>query len=119
MKKYMLPIVALCILTGCFATVAWSADPCGPRGCIPDRCIPPESIGSVSVPFDVPIWPTLLKTEFHIMPWLSFGKASVCIPCTSKAVEFPAPCLSLKPIPMWIPWFRPLDAECKGACPVR
>ncbi len=85
------------------------------RPCYPDRPIPPETVGPISVPFDIPIWPTLLKTEFHVLPWISLGKASVCIPGTCKAVEFPAPCLSLKPIPIWIPWLRPLDVECKDS----
>ncbi len=107
-------VAALLILP----TLSFSAG-CGPRPCVPDRPVPPESVGSVSVPFDVPIWPTLIKTEFHILPWISFGKASVCIPGTSKAFEFPAPCLSLKPIPVWFPWLRPLDVDCAptGACP--
>jgi len=86
----------------------------GPGVCLPDQPIPPESIGPVPIPFDVPIWPTLVKTEFHILPWLTFGKASICIPGMSKALELPAPCLSLKPIPVWFPWLRPLDVEC---CP--
>jgi hypothetical protein len=85
------------------------------RQCLPDRPIPPETVGPISVPFDLPIWPTLLKTEFHVLPWISMGKASVCLPGTCKAIEFPAPCLSLKPIPIWIPWLRPLDVECKDS----
>ena len=91
----------------------------GFRPCIPDRPVPPESVGPIGLPFDIPIWPTLLKTEFHILPWVSFGKASVCIPGTCKSVEIPAPCLSLKPIPIWIPWLRPLDVDCKdnSLCP--
>ncbi|MEW6351273.1 MAG: hypothetical protein AB1646_19640 [Thermodesulfobacteriota bacterium] len=82
------------------------------RPCYPDRPVPPETLGGISVPFEFPIWPTLLKTEFHILPWVSFGRASVCIPGTCKAIEFPAPSLSLKPVPIWIPWLRPLDVEC-------
>jgi len=87
----------------------------GARPCYPDRPIPPETVGPISIPFDLPVWPTLLKTEFHIFPWISLGKASVCIPGTCKAIEFPAPCLSLKPIPVWFPWLRPLDVECKDS----
>jgi len=91
----------------------------GPRPCPPERPIPPESVGSIGLPFDIPIWPTLLKTEFHVLPWVSLGRASVCIPGTCWAVEFPAPCLSLKPIPVWIPWLRPLDVDCTSSklCP--
>jgi len=106
----MLVIAALVLVTA--PPVLLAAD-CGPRPCLQDIPIPPGSIGPVSVPFDVPIWPTLLKTEFHILPWVSFGRASICIPGTACALEIPAPCLSLKPIPIWIPWLRPLDAECK------
>lgn len=82
------------------------------RPCVPDLPVPPESVGAVSVPFDVPIWPTIVKTEFNILPWVSFGKASICIPGTCTAIEVPAPCFSLKPIPVWFPWLRPLDVEC-------
>jgi hypothetical protein len=103
-------IVALTLFTVPIAAIA--AD-CGPRPCPPDPGIPPESIGGVGIPFDVPIWPVLLKTEFHILPWVKLGKASVCIPGTSKAIEFTCPNFSLKPIPIWIPWLRPLDVECK------
>jgi len=92
-----------------------SAQNCGPRPCVPDRPIPPESVGSIGLPFDIPIWPTLLKTEFNILPWVSLGKVSVCIPGTGKSVEFTAPCLSLKAIPVWIPWLRPVDAECQDS----
>ncbi len=104
----------LVVVLACFTlnSLCFGAD-CGGRPCYPDRPIPPESVGPMSLPFDVPIWPTLIKTEFHILPWISLGKASVCIPGTSKAIEFPAPCLSLKPIPFWLPWLRPIDAECK------
>jgi hypothetical protein len=68
-------------------------------------------VGSIGVPFDVPIWPTLLKTEFNILPWVNFGVATVCLPY-GKSFQIPAPCFSLKPIPIWIPWLRPLDTEC-------
>jgi hypothetical protein len=88
---------------------------CGPRPCLPDRPIPPESVGPMSIPFDLPVWPTILKTEFHVLPWVNLGTASVCLPYTAWAIEFPAPCFSLKPIPVWIPWLRPLDAECKDS----
>jgi hypothetical protein len=102
-------------------TVPLAAFAGGPssRVCVPDRPIPPESVGPIGIPFDVPIWPTLLKTEFNILPWVSLGKASVCIPGTGASVEFPAPCFSLKPIPIWIPWLRPLDVECRDPklCP--
>lgn len=91
-----------------------SADQCGPRVCLPERPIPPESIGPIPIPFDLPIVPTLVKTEFHILPWISFGKASICLPYACKPVEFPAPCLSLKPVPFWFPWLRPFDAECSS-----
>jgi hypothetical protein len=91
----------------------------GPQPCPPERPIPPESVGSIGLPFDVPIWPTLLKTEFHVLPWVTVGKASVCVPGTCWAVEFPAPCFSLKAIPVWIPWLRPLDVDCRDSkyCP--
>jgi hypothetical protein len=92
------------------------AQECGARPCLPDRPIPPESVGPIGLPFDVPIWPTLLKTEFHIMPWISLGKVSVCLPGSCKAIEFTAPCFSLKAIPVWIPWLRPLDVDCKDNC---
>lgn len=85
--------------------------------CIPDPPVPPETVGPISMPFDVPIWPTIVKTEFNILPWVSFGKATICIPGTCKAIQLPAPCLSLKPIPVWFPWLRPLDIDCsEPAC---
>jgi hypothetical protein len=91
-------------------------DDCSPsRPCLPDRPVPPETIGCLSLPFDIPIWPTLIKTEFHILPWLSLSKVSVCLPGSCKAIEFRVPCPSLKPIPVWFPWLRPLDAECKNS----
>lgn len=105
----LMVILALC----CFslsANVLAADSP--PRPCPPERCIPPESVGEVGIPFDVPIWPTLLKTEFNVLPWVSWGKASVCIPGTCKALEFSCPKFSLKSIPVWIPWLRPLDVEC-------
>lgn len=101
----MITIVLVLALT---ASIAGAGSP-GP--CIPERPIPPESVGSIGVPFDVPIWPTLLKTEFNILPWVNFGMATVCLPYTGKSFQIPAPCFSLKPIPVWIPWLRPLDAE--------
>lgn len=91
------------------------ADNCQPRHCIPDRPVPPETIGGLAIPFDLPIWPTMIKTEFHILPWVTLSKVSVCLPGSCKAIEFRAPCLSLKPIPVWFPWLRPLDAECKDS----
>jgi hypothetical protein len=91
----------------------------GPSQCLPDRPIPPETVGSMSLPFDVPVWPTLVKTEFHILPWVSLSKAQVCIPWTGKAIQFTAPCLSLKPIPVWFPWLRPIDAECGNCEPAK
>lgn len=100
-------VSALVIGAAAFA----SAGAPGPRPCLPDPPIPPESVGSISLPFDVPIWPTLVKTEFHILPWISFGKASVCLPGTCRSIEFPTPSLSLKPVPVWFPWLRPVDAE--------
>ena len=85
--------------------------------CLPDMPVPADTVGPVSLPFDIPIWPTIVKTEFNILPWVSFGKASICIPGTCKAVVVPAPCFSLKPIPVWFPWLRPLDVECsKPSC---
>lgn len=102
------------ILVGAFVLGSVALSPAGapgPRPCLTDPPTPPESVGSLSLPFDVPIWPTIVKTEFHILPWISFGKASVCIPGTCKSVEFPAPSLSLKPIPVWFPWLRPVDSE--------
>jgi hypothetical protein len=110
-------LLVLSLLLLVVASSSYAGDPYA--RCAPDRPIPPESVGPVSVPFDLPIWPTLIKTEFHILPWVSFGKASVCLP-GGKHVEVPAPCLSLKPVPVWFPWLRPLDVECKdnGACTV-
>ncbi|MDD3471752.1 MAG: hypothetical protein PHS86_03125 [Syntrophaceae bacterium] len=86
-----------------------------PRPCLPDKPLPPETVGPMAIPFDLPVWPTLIKTEFHILPWVSLGTFSVCLPGCSQAYEFKAPCLSLKPIPIWFPWLRPLDAECKDS----
>jgi hypothetical protein len=86
-----------------------------PRPCLPDKPPPPETVGPVAIPFDLPIWPTLIKTEFHVLPWVSLGTFSVCLPGCNQAFEFKAPCLSLKPIPIWFPWLRPLDAECKDS----
>ena len=106
----LLLVVAL-VLIG-FPTLSHAGAPVA-RPCVPERPIPPESVGSISLPFDVPIWPTLLKTEFNILPWLSFGKASICLPGSCKAIQFPAPYLSLKPIPIWIPWLRPLDIDVR------
>jgi len=73
----------------------------------------------MGIPFDVPIWPTLIRTEFHILPWVSLGRANICFP-GGKSVCLPVPCLSLKPVPVWFPWLRPLDAECAepGTCGV-
>jgi hypothetical protein len=45
------------------------------------------------------------------MPWVNLGKAAVCLPYSGKAIEIPVPVFSLKPIPLWIPWLRPLDIE--------
>ena len=110
----VLTMLLLAVGVSCFAAEA------GYRTCVPDRPIPPESVGPVEVPFDLPIWPTLIKTEFNILPWVTMGTASVCVPGTGKTIEFPAPCFSLKPIPVWFPWLRPVDVECqeKGACGV-
>jgi len=101
-------LIAVMLVVICTASIAAAGSP-GP--CIPERPIPPESVGSIGVPFDVPIWPTLLKTEFNILPWVNFGVATVCLPY-GKSFQIPAPCFSLKPIPIWIPWLRPLDTEC-------
>ncbi|MDQ7781972.1 MAG: hypothetical protein RDU20_03770 [Desulfomonilaceae bacterium] len=119
MKASGLVVVTIVIAALVLVPALCIAGGYGSRPCVPDRPLPPETVGSISVPFDVPIWPTLVKTEFHILPWISFGKASVCIPGTNKAIEFSAPCLSLKPVPVWFPWLRPLDVDCSaaGACP--
>jgi hypothetical protein len=85
---------------------------CIPRICVPDRPVPPESVGPIPIPFDIPVWPTIIRTEFNILPWVTFGKASICLPGTCRSIDIPAPCLSLKPVPFWFPWLRPLDAEC-------
>jgi len=110
-------IIAMCVVV-MGATHSFS-DSCNPRACLPEHPIPPESVGSIPVPFDLPIWPTLIKTEFHILPWVTFGKASICLPGTCRSVEIPAPCFSLKPVPFWFPWLRPLDAECSGTAGCR
>lgn len=112
MRPRLFPVLVLIALVPFLLTAVSFAGGPATRPCPPERPIPPESVGSIPVPFDVPIWPTLLKTEFNILPWVSFGKASICIPGTCTAVELPAPCFSLKPIPIWIPWLRPLDVEC-------
>jgi len=88
-----------------------------PRPCTPEYPIPAESMGPLPVPFDVPIWPTLVKTEFHIIPWVSLGSASVCIPGTCRSLEIPFPSFSLKPLPVWFPWLRPIDVEFKDCEP--
>lgn len=108
-------VVLTLILSLVFSAFAYCADNCAPRQCLPDRPVPPETIGSLSIPFDLPIWPTMVKTEFHILPWVSLSKVSFCLPGSCKAIEFRAPCLSLKPIPVWFPWLRPLDVECKDS----
>jgi hypothetical protein len=115
--KHNVKLKVFLVLVFCFGmlTIVHCAD-CAPvRQCVPDRPVPPETIGSLSVPFDLPIWPTIIKTEFHILPWVSLSKFSVCLPGSCRAIEFRAPCLSLKPIPVWFPWLRPLDAECKNS----
>lgn len=112
MRAYGIVLCVVLLLTAAIVPTSYAASVCAPRTCVPDRPIPPESVGPMPLPFDVPVWPTLLKTEFHIMPWLTFGKASICIPGTCTSVNIPAPCFSLKPIPVWIPWLRPLDVEC-------
>ncbi|MFH0959201.1 MAG: hypothetical protein V1897_10905 [Pseudomonadota bacterium] len=110
-----LTVVLMLIFSMGFSALAYCGANCLPRQCLPDRPVPPETIGSLSIPFDLPIWPTMIKTEFHILPWVSLNKFSVCLPGRCKAIEFRAPCLSLKPIPVWFPWLRPLDAECKDS----
>jgi hypothetical protein len=94
--------------------VAAAGPPYATTPCVPDRPVPPETIGGISFPFDIPIWPTIVKTEFHILPWISFGKANICLPGCSKPIQIPAPCFSLQPIPVWFPWLRPLDVECQS-----
>ncbi|MCX5874558.1 MAG: hypothetical protein NTY51_15175 [Deltaproteobacteria bacterium] len=109
----LIVVLALVLLVG-LVTFSHCAD-CSPsRPCLPDRPVPPETIGGLSIPFDIPIWPTMIKTEFHILPWVSLSKVSVCLP-SGRSIEFRAPCLSLKPIPVWFPWLRPLDVECKDS----
>lgn len=115
MKACRVAVVLSLIMLLMGASLPCSAGDAGYRPCLPDRPIPPESVGPVSIPFDIPIWPTIVKTEFHILPWVNLGKVSVCIPGTCKSIEFPAPCLSLKPVPVWFPWLRPLDAESKDS----
>ena len=112
MRAYGIVLCAVLLVAVLAIPSMCAAGACAPRMCEPDRPIPPESVGPMSLPFDVPVWPTLLKTEFHILPWVSLGKASICIPGTCTSIEIPAPCISLKPIPIWIPWLRPLDVEC-------
>jgi len=111
MKISLFSLLLIVALSFVILAPSGYAGPCGPRPCIPERPVPPETVGPVSIPIDVPIWPTLLKTEFHILPWINLGKVSICIPGTGRAIEIPAPRLSLKPIPVWIPWLRPLDAQ--------
>lgn len=111
LKKILILIMALLIIIPSVCLAGNSI----PRPCLPDKPPPPETIGPIAIPFDLPIWPTLIKTEFHVLPWVSLGTFSVCLPGCSQAYEFKAPCLSLKPIPIWFPWLRPLDAECKDS----
>jgi len=112
MKVLQILIVALLASGLIFFPCHAQPGGCGPKPCLPDRLLPPETIGPMSLPFDVPIYPTLIKTEFHILPWISFGKASICLPYSCTAIELPLPCLSLKPIPVWFPWLRPIDVDC-------
>ncbi|MGO8821487.1 MAG: hypothetical protein ACLPVO_01295 [Desulfomonilaceae bacterium] len=116
MSHYMKLIVFLALAFSLgIVSLALCAD-CSPaRRCVPDCPVPPESIGCMSLPFDIPIWPTMIKTEFHILPWVSLSKFSVCLPGRCQALEFRFPCLSLKPVPVWFPWLKPLDAECKNS----
>jgi hypothetical protein len=116
--KRLLSVLVVVFACCAIGSACFAAD-CGGRPCYQDPPLPPESVGPMSLPFDVPIWPTLVKTEFHILPWISLGTASICIPGTSKAIEIPAPCLSLKPIPFWFPWLRPIDSECQDCGPAR
>jgi hypothetical protein len=111
MKRCVILFAVLVCAYGAVGPAAVNAADCVGRPCLPDRPIPPESLGSIGLPFDVPIWPTLLKTEFQILPWVNFGKASVCLPYSGKSIDLPVPLFSLKPIPVWIPWLRPLDIE--------
>jgi hypothetical protein len=106
-------VILMLIFSLGLSAFAYCGDNCSTRQCLPDRPVPPETIGGLSIPFDLPIWPTMIKTEFHILPWVSLNKVSICLPGRCKAIEFRAPCLSLKPIPVWFPWLRPLDVECK------
>ncbi len=116
MRNRMLFII-LCIgLLSAIGTGCFAAEKCVGRYCEPERPICPESVGDVTIPFDMPIWPTLLKTEFNVLPWVSLGKASVCFPGSCSSWEIPCPKFSLKPLPMWIPWLRPLDVEVEDDC---
>jgi hypothetical protein len=105
-------VICVLALVLCCAPLICGAGGTVPRSCLPDSAPPAESMGPLSVPLDIPICPTLVKTEFHIFPWVSLGTASICIPGTGKSIAIPAPCFSLKPVPVWFPWFRPIDAEC-------
>lgn len=108
---YTIALIILLVSAPC----TWAADYVkSGQPCVPDRPVPPESVGGIGIPFDLPIWPTIIKTEFHILPWVSFGKANICLPGCSKPISIPAPCLSMKPIPVWFPWLRPLDIECNS-----
>lgn len=113
---YVMVVSRLAVIVALVSAIALGPTVCfgagSARPCLPDMPVPPETVGPVSLPFDVPVWPTIVKTEFNILPWVSLGKASICIPGTCKAIEVPAPCFSLKPIPVWFPWLRPLDVEC-------
>jgi len=113
-----LAVFFIVVMTAVVPFYAFAADNCSPRQCLPERPVPPETLGGIGVPFDVPVYPTIVKTEFHILPWVNFGKCSICLPYCSKPIEIPAPCFSLQPVPVWFPWLRPVDSECKGAPPV-
>lgn len=114
MKRWVILAAMLPAVLATMGSTCLNAADCGGRPCLPDRPIPPESLGSIGIQFDVPIWPTLLKTEFQVLPWVDFGKASVCLPYSGKSIVIPVPLLSLKPLPVWIPWLRPLDVEMSG-----
>jgi hypothetical protein len=105
-----LVLVAVAVFA-CLPSTTLALD-CGPRVCVPERPIPPETVGPIGIPFDLPVWPTIIKTEFNIIPWMSFKRVSICLPGSCKAIVCPAPCFSLKPLPVWFPWLRPVDVEC-------
>jgi hypothetical protein len=111
MRRFRLVCVSALVIALSVAMMC-QAEEGRPRYCSPERPVPGETMGPVGIPFDLPIYPTIVKTEFHILPWVTFGKSSICLPYTSKQIQIPSLCVSMKPIPVWFPWLRPLDIEC-------